>query len=77
MKVGSTLSHSGHVGFNLTSTTVMEVDDGEVAAASTTALVAKGVSRIQKRGRGKASSSMVFPVYKKGKRVGGGKKQRR
>lgn len=60
----------------------MEVDDGEVAAASTAAStaapVAKGASRIQKRGRGKASPSMVFPVYKKGKRTGGGagKKQR-
>lgn len=26
--------------------------------------------RVQKRGRGKARSAMVFPVYKKGKRVG-------
>ena len=55
----------------------MEMDDGEVAAASTTVAAAKVARRIQKRGRGKASSSMVFAVYKKGKRIGGGKKQRR
>lgn len=65
------------MGFDLTQATVMEMDDGEAVAASTTASVAKGASRIQKRRRGKASSSMVFPVYKKGKRIGGGKKQRR
>ena len=55
----------------------MEMDDGELTAASATAPAPKGASRIQKRGRGKASSSMVFPVYKKGKRAGSGKKSRR
>lgn len=79
MKVGSLPPHRGNnIGFNLTRATVMEVDDGVVAAASSAAPVAKGASRIQKRGRGKASPSMVFPVYKKGRRTGGGagKKQR-
>lgn len=79
MKVGSLSLHRGNnIGFNLTRATVMEVDNGVVAAASSAAPVAKGASRIQKRGRGKASLAMVFPVYKKGKRTGGGagKKQR-
>ncbi|KAF6241569.1 hypothetical protein HO173_000280 [Letharia columbiana] len=38
--------------------------------SSTTELVSRSTSRVQKRGRGKARASMVFPIYKKGKRVG-------
>jgi len=38
---------------------------------------AKGSHRIQKRGRQKAKSSMVFPVYKKGRRVVPRMKQRK
>ena len=77
MKVGSSLPHVGWYGYNLTQATVMDIDDGEGAAASTSAPRSKGASRVQKWGRGKASSSMVFPVYKKGKRVGARKKLRR
>lgn len=30
----------------------------------------QGTKRIEKKGRSKAKASMVFPVYKKGRRVG-------
>ena len=47
--------------------TAMEID--EVTGAAGTQQSKKS-NRIQKRGRHKAKATMVFPVYKKGRRVG-------
>lgn len=49
--------------------TDMDIDE---ATGSTLAKASRSKSsgRIQKRGRNKARASTVFPVYKKGKRIG-------
>lgn len=47
----------------------MDIDQAK-QPSSTTASVSRSSGQIQKRGRGKARAAMVFPIYKKGKRVG-------
>lgn len=54
--------------------TEMDIDHADGVAQKRGA---KGSNRIQKRGRQKAKSSMVFPVYKKGRRVVPRTKQRK
>ena len=53
----------------------MEIDSTISAATSKTTSTLRGSGRVQKRRRGKARAAMVFPVYKKGKRIGPRKKQ--
>ena len=54
--------------------TAMDIDaTGDIAQRGSS----KKSGRIQKRGRQKAKSSMVFPVYKKGRRVMPRAKQRK
>ena len=51
--------------------TSLEMDIEQVRqSSSATESAFRNTSRVQKRGRGKAKAAMVFPIYRKGKRVG-------
>jgi len=45
----------------------MDIDQASGGSAATTT---RSSGRVQKKGRGKAKAAMVFPVYKRGRRVG-------
>lgn len=47
----------------------MDIDQAK-QPSSTTQSTSRSTSRVQKPGRGKARAAMVFPIYRKGKRVG-------
>lgn len=49
--------------------TGMDIDQAK-QPSSTTQSTSRSTSRVQKPGRGKARAAMVFPIYRKGKRVG-------
>ena len=53
----------------------MEIDL-ESKATTVRSSKSAGLSRIQKKGRAKARASMIFPVYKNGKKIGSGRKKR-
>ena len=54
---------------HLITSTDMDIDQVK-QPSSAMASISRANGQIQKRGRGKARAAMVFPVYKKGKRVG-------
>jgi len=57
---------SADVGAAYTGMEIEQVTESCPATRSTP----RGTKRIEKKGRSKAKASMVFPVYKKGRRVG-------
>ncbi|KAI9810958.1 MAG: hypothetical protein M1827_005689 [Pycnora praestabilis] len=57
-------------------TEAMDVDTGRGSELVSTKPKSKHSGRVQKKSRGKASASMVFPNYKKGRMTGGTKNQK-
>lgn len=58
--------HNANTGDVSTDMDVEQATEFKTAMKSTPRIA----KRIEKKGRGKAKASMVFPVYKKGRRVG-------
>lgn len=55
----------------------MEVDDASATKAASSSKSKKKAGRIQKKRRGKATSTITFPAYRKGAQAGPGKRGKR
>ena len=54
----------------------MDLDDGMTGPVMSKTKKRRNSGRVQKRGRGKPRNTLVFPTYKKGKRVNNSKSKK-